>query len=269
MKPLHIFTFLLIVGILASMTSCIPQQKMMLMQYENLNDSAYANAFIREDSVMLEYKIQPNDYLYVLITTVEKDLSQFLSPLGGMNFLNETNQALIGYYVDDEGFIDFPYLGKIKVGGFSVAEAHQQVRQAAQKMIGNEMRVEVRLINNYINVLGEVKKEGIYNMTKNRVTIFEALSLAGGLTDYARRTDIKVFREVNGKNKVYQIDVTSGKLISGQMFYVFPNDVIYVEPMKAKAWGINPTFSLQVLSSVISTGLTILLLIQGISAVSI
>jgi len=149
-----------------------------------------------------------------------------------------------------------------------VKEAQLRVKESAKKILGDRVRVEVKLINNYVNVLGEVRKEGIYNMTKNRITIYEALTLAGGLTEYGRRQEVKVFRNVNGKQKVYLVDVTSGNLIGNNMFYVFPNDVIYVEPMRAKSLGITPTFSLTLLTTMLTTTLTILLLVQQFSALN-
>jgi polysaccharide export outer membrane protein len=106
--------------------------------------------------------------------------------------------------------------------------------------------------------MGEVKTEGSFNMTKNKITIYEALTLAGGLTPYARRADVKVFRVVNGEKVVYLVDVLSGKLITDNMFYVFPNDQIYVEPMRAKSLGITPTFSLSVLTTLLSAYLLII-----------
>lgn len=254
--------------ILMFSSGCIPQKKILLMQYEKINDSSYANKFVGEDTVLQNYMVQPNDYLYIAVSTIEKELSIFMEPMGGINFLNETNQALIGYYVDDEGFVDFPYLGKINVGGCTVKEAQLRVKESAKKILGDRVRVEVKLINNYVNVLGEVRKEGIYNMTKNRITIYEALTLAGGLTEFGRRQEVKVFRNVNGKQKVYLVDVTSGNLIGNNMFYVFPNDVVYVEPMRAKSLGITPTFSLTLLTTMLTTTLTILLLVQQFSALN-
>ncbi len=262
-------TFILqAVVLILFMMSCIPQKKILLMQYEQINDSSYAGPFVHEDTILQAYLIQPNDYLYIAVTSLEKELSSFMEPMGGINFLNETNQALIGYYVDDEGFVDFPYLGKISVGGVTVKQAQQNVREAAGKILGDRIRVEVKLINNYINVLGEVRKEGIYNMTKNRITIYEALTLAGGLTEYARRQEVKVFRTVQGVRKVYLVDVTSGQLIGDQMFYVFPNDVIYIEPMRAKSIGITPTFSLTLFTTLLTTSLTVILLIQQFGALN-
>lgn len=262
------YTIWLLLFSLLLLNACIPQKKLLLMQYERINDSSYANKFAPDPYPMLEYLIQPNDYVYVSITTVEKELSQFMEPMGGINFLNQFNQALIGYYVDDDGFILFPYIGKIQVGNMTVRQAQEQVKIAARVILGDKVRVEFKLINNYVNVLGEVRKEGIYNMTKSRITIYEALTLAGGLTEHARRRDVKVFRKVGGQSVVYLVDVTSGKLIGEQMFYVLPNDVIYVEPMRAKMLGITPTFSMQLISTLMSTTITAILLYQQIRLLS-
>jgi polysaccharide export outer membrane protein len=101
-------------------------------------------------------------------------------------------------------------------------------------------------------MLGEFNKQGTYNMTRNKLGIYEAITLAGGLTDYAKRSKIKVLRTENGERKMYVIDVKSGNQVGKNMFYVYPNDVIYAEPMKAKALGVTPTFSLAVLTTIVS-----------------
>jgi len=223
------------------------------MQYDKLNDSTYANAFVPDPDPLTEYLIQPNDYLYVNVTTVEKPLSDFLAPGAGINFLDAGNQALVGYHVTDDSTIFFPYLGPIKVAGLTVRQAHDAIKAATGKILGDKVRIDVKLINNSVNIMGEVNREGLYNMTKNKITIYEALTLAGGLTPYARRKMIKVYRSVQGEKVVYLVDVTSGKLISENMFYVFPNDQIYVEPMRAKAIGLTPTFSLSIITTLLTT----------------
>jgi polysaccharide export outer membrane protein len=240
------------------LSSCIPQNKILLMQYDQLNDSAYANKFLGEEHPLTEYIIQPNDYLYVNITTIEKPLSDFLAPGGGLNFLDASNQALLGYHVSDDSTILFPYLGLIKVAGLTVRQSADEVKIAASKILGERLRVDVKLINNSVNIMGEVKSEGSFNMTKNKITIYEALTLAGGLTPYAKREYIKVFRKVGSENVVYLVDVLSGNLISGNMFYVFPNDQIYVDQMRAKSIGITPTFSLSVLMTLLTAYVLIL-----------
>ena len=244
------------------LSSCIPQKKLLLVQYDKINDSVYANKFVSDSGALREYLIQPNDYLYINVTTIEKTISQFMEPVSGLNFLDAGNQALLGYHVADDSTVQFPYLGIIKLGGLTVRQAHDTVKAAARIILGERVRVDVKLINNYVNIMGEVNKEGIYNMTKNKITILEALTLAGGFSEYARRKDVKVFRNISGKKEVFLVDVTSGNMIAKNMFYVFPNDVIYIEPMRAKTIGLTPTFSLTLLSTLMTTTLTFILLLQ-------
>jgi len=210
-----------------------------------------------EDSV---YRIQPNDYLYINITSVEKKITNFFEPVTAVNYITGENQSLTGYYVNDKGTIDFPYLGKIYLKGQTIEEAVETVRKESTKIIGN-CRIEIRLINNTISVMGEVTKQGLFRITKSKVNIYEAITLANGFTDYAKRDQVKVLRTVRGAKTLYMVDLNNGKLIGDNMFYVYPNDVIYVEPMRAKAIGLTPTFSL----SIITTLITFVVLVQSIS----
>jgi polysaccharide export outer membrane protein len=227
-----------------------------MMQYDKLIDSTYARTFTGktfEDSV---YRIQPNDYLYISITSVDKPITQFVEPVAGINYLNEENQALVGYHVDDYGNIHFPYIGAIRVGGLTILQAHDTIAKATT-ILAAKSRIEIRLINNTVYLLGEFTKQGSYNMTKNKLTVYEAITLGGGLTDYAKRDKIKVLRTENGVRKLYMIDLLSGNQIAKNMFFIYPNDIIYAEPMKAKAIGLTPTFSLSVLTTVVTFALLI------------
>lgn len=255
---------IIIAVVMIAFASCIPQSKIVLLQYDNINDSTYANAFVPEVDPMIEYRIQPNDYLYINVASIDRELSMFMEPLAGVNFLGAYNQALVGYHVDHHGMINFPFLGKIHLVGYTIDEAHDVMREEAQKLLGDQIRVDVRLINNVVNVMGEVRSEGNFNMTRSKITIFEAIALAGGFTDYARRGEVKVFRTVGGEHFVYAVDLTSGKLIGENMFYVFPNDVVYVEPMRAKALGLTPSFSLGMVSTLVTLTTAILFLLYGI-----
>lgn len=258
------FSGVLLAIVFFTFASCIPQSRIILLQYDHINDSTYANAFVPDPAPMLEYRIQPNDYLYVNVSSIDRELSMFMEPLAGVNFLGAYNQALVGYHVDHRGEIFFPFIGKIKLQGYTIDEAHDVIRNEAQKLLGDRIRVDVRLINNVVNVMGEVRSEGNFNMTRAKITIFEAIALAGGFTDYARRNQVKVFRTFDGEHLVYSVDLTSGQLIGENMFYVFPNDVIYVEPMRAKALGLTPSFSLGMISTLVTLTTGILFLLYGI-----
>jgi polysaccharide export outer membrane protein len=243
--------FLLIFLISGLLSSCIPQKKLLLMQYEKLIDSTYATTFEGTHFQDTVYRIQPNDYLYISITSVEKPITQFVEPVAGINYLNSENQALVGYHVYDDGQIYFPYIGMFKVGGLTLLQARDTVKVNVSKLVGR-CRIEITLINNTIYMLGEFQKQGTYNMTRNKLGIYEAITLAGGLTDYAKRDKIKILRTEHGVRKMYVVDVKSGNQIGKNMFYVYPNDVIYAEPMRAKSLGVTPTFSLAVLTTIVS-----------------
>lgn len=242
---------------LSTLYSCIPQKNLLLMQYDKLIDSTYATTFKGTQFEDTIYRIQPNDYLYISITSVEKPLTQFIEPVAGINYLNSENQALVGYHVYEDGTIYFPYLGIIKLGGLTLRAARDTIKVRAGSLVAR-CRVELTLINNTIYMLGEFNKQGTYNMTRNKLSIYEAVSLAGGLTDYAKRGKIKVLRNEHGERKMYVVDLKSGNQIGVNMFYVYPNDMIYAEPMKAKSLGVTPTFSLSILTTVLSVAVLLI-----------
>lgn len=246
----------ILLACLACLPACIPQKKVLLMQYDKLIDSTYANTFEGKHFGDSIYRILPNDYLYISITAVEKPISQFIEPIAGINYLNSENQALVGYHVYDDGTIFFPYLGNIPLGGLTISQARDTLKSHINKIIGR-CRVDVVLINNTIYMLGEFTRQGTFNMTRNKLSIYEAIALAGGLTDYAKRDKIKVLRTERGEKKMYLIDLRSGDLIGKNMFYVFPNDLIYAEPMKAKSMGITPTFSLSIVTTLVTFAILI------------
>jgi polysaccharide export outer membrane protein len=232
---------------------------MLLMQYDKLIDSTYAKTFTGKHFEDTVYRIQSNDYLYISITAVEKPITQFIEPMAGINYLNSENQALVGYHVYDDGTVYFPYVGLIRLGGLTLRQARDTVKANVVKIVGR-CRIEITLINNTIYMLGEFIKQGTYNMTRNKLSIYEAISLAGGFTDYAKRNKIKVLRTENGVRKMYLVDTRSGNQIGKNMFYVYPNDIIYAEPMRAKGYGITPTFSLSLITTIITFAVLIVTL---------
>lgn len=240
--------------------SCIPQKNLLLMQYDEAIDSTYALTFEGKEFADTVYRILPNDYLYINVGSVEKPITQVVEPLAGVNYLNQSNQALLGYHVQDDGTIFFPYVGYIKLGGLTINEARDTLRIKLANLVGRS-RIEIALVNNIVYMLGEFNEPGTFNMTRNKLGIFEAITLAHGLTDYAKRDKIKILRMENGKRKLYLVDLCSGNLIAKNMFYVYPNDVVYAEPMRAKSFGITPTFSLGILSAFLSLAVVLTTLV--------
>lgn len=243
--------FLLVVSLLFSLGGCIPQKKLNLMQIDRkLIDSLYYrndSSFSTIDSI---YRIQPNDYIYIKVQTVQKELSEFLEPITAVNYISSSNQALTGYVVTPDGYISIPYMGKIYIKGKTIKYLENVVQQKARQYL-NDPQVIVRLINNNITILGETIKQGVFQMGKTKISIYEAIALANGFDTYADRSELKVYRHEASGEKLYLVDLTRDAMQSN-VFYVYPNDVIVVDAMRAKMFGITPEFSLSILTSVIS-----------------
>lgn len=247
----HIVKLLFVVIVIAIISSCIPQERLILMQYDEMIDSTYALTFDGTEFADSEYRIQVNDYLFISIRAVEGGITDIFTSNAAIYQTSGKNQSLVGYYVNSDGTIDYPYLGRIYLKGQTLREAMETVKIASESLVG-KAKVEVRLINNSISILGEVVKPNSYFITKTKISIYEAISLGEGFTAYAKRNKVKVLRTTNGERKLYLVDLNSGQQIGKNMFFVYPNDVVYVEPMRAKSIGLTPTFSLTVLTTVIT-----------------
>jgi len=138
------------------------------------------------------------------------------------------------YLVDKEGNVDFPVLGTLNFGGKTKTEVVADLKMRLAKFIKGAI-INMRIMNYKITVQGEVNKPGSYTINSERVTLPEALSLAGDLTIYGKRENIIVVREVNGKKSFNKIDITKADFINSPFYYLSQNDLLYVEPNKARA----------------------------------
>lgn len=146
---------------------------------------------------------------------------------------NYPPELFMGYLVDMNGFIDFPVLGRIEVKGLSLEEAKDKIRGLLTPYL-KEPVVNMRFLNLKITVLGEVGVPGVHRLSNKRVTLLEALGMAGDLTDYANRTNILVIREEEGQRTYARIDLQTEDFFTSPYFYMQQNDLIYVEPIRAR-----------------------------------
>lgn len=145
---------------------------------------------------------------------------------------NTNNPFLPTYIIDNNGEIDLPQLGKVKVSGLSKIEAIQMLQVLASKYI-NKPIVNLKILNFQIAVLGEVKNPGTFNIVHDRITILEALALAGDMTISGVRKNVLVIRETNGKKEEFRLDLTNREVLNSPVYYLAQNDVVYVEPNNA------------------------------------
>ena len=182
-------------------------------------------------------RIQPGDKISVVIKSVDPQLSELFnlavtSYRVGSTGSSYSSQQISCYSVATDGTIDFPVLGKVRVTGLTREEiaAHIKESLVTQNLV-KEPVVTVEFENLHISVLGEVNKPGQFNVDRDQMTVLDALSKAGDLTIYGRRDNVTVLRQEDGKQKVYHIDLNSGRrLTSSPVYYLQQNDVIYVDP---------------------------------------
>ena len=210
----------------------------------------------------LEPVLQKNDILSIQVSSPNKEATEIfnkstsnLTPLSS----NNVNAQAPGYLVDQEGNIRFPLLGVIKAAGLTKRELRDQI---IEKLLSNGLLidpiVDIRYLNYKVSILGEVTNPSVVVIPSEKVSLLEALALAGDLTIYAKRDNILLIRETDGVKEVKRLDLTSKDIFSSPYYYLKSNDIIYVESNKSKV--INSNGSLQKTAIVIS-GLTLAVII--------
>jgi len=186
--------------------------------------------------------------MYVKIYSLNEEMSSLINQTIGSYqqnlFQNETSLFINGYTVSDSGNIEIPVLGRVLVAGKTMDEAISSIRQRADKYL-KDATVIVKLISFKVSVIGEVNRPGTYNNFNNQLTVLEAISMAGDITDYGNRKKILVLRPTYNGTRSFRLDLTSRNILTSDGFFLLPNDIIYVEPIKSKTFRINlPTISL-------------------------
>lgn len=214
-----------------------------------------------------EVKIHNDDLLAIMVNSKNPELAlPFNMPLVSyqMGYQNTYTQRILGYLVDSDGNIDFPILGKIHVAGMTRKELTTYLKQRLidEDYIKDPI-VTVQFLNFKISVMGEVNRPGSFDINSDRITLLEALSKAGDLTIYGRRDRVAVIREVDGVRTILYHDLRSSDIFQSPCYYLQQNDIVYVEPNKAKTGQsrINQNNSVSVWTSVISVLTSIVTLI--------
>lgn len=222
--------YMLLILLSASiMTSCVDSRKVTsdAISFQQLNDSLLRNSTAKFKSV-----IQQGDLLYIGVNTINEASARILNQqnfYGGMVASGgAANASSVGYLVDESGMISFPYIGQIKVAGLGRIEVSDNITQALKPYVSDAI-VSVRILNYKITVLGEVARPGTFSVPNERVTVLDAIGLAGDLTPFAKRNNIKIIRETNGTKITGELNLKSGDIFNSPFYYLQQNDVIYVE----------------------------------------
>ncbi|HTH57533.1 MAG TPA: polysaccharide biosynthesis/export family protein [Cyclobacteriaceae bacterium] len=241
------------------LSSCVPNRKFVYLQKNDLGkrDLAKDTTTRKYDVEAFDYKIQTNDILsirYNSLTTKEFDvLGQNQQVTGNL----VGGALLLGDLVDEQGQIPMPVVGKVTVAGLSVFQIQDTLQKLANVYLESPV-VKVRLLNYRATFLGEVFKEGSVTFNNNRVTLPEALGLAGGLSDLADRANVKIIRQVGSKAEVHYVNLLDEDLVKSPYYYVHQNDIIVVPALKLRPFR---TYFAQNLSLALSLASVVLLIV--------
>ena len=256
---------LLIIAIVYS--SCIPKKDLTYFQGDpSLKDTIY-------QLQNKPYRLQINDILMIDIKSSDPELVEVFNATQSNNRNNTSviNEEIIyfrGYSVDLHGNIRLPYIGDMNVLGYSISEVREKIEKELANYFKNnqDIFVNVKLAGVRFTILGEVKKPGPHTIYRDQVNIVEAIAAAGDIPMEGNRKNVTIIRKNIDKTEKFSIDLTNIDAIESEHFYIQPNDIVYVEPLKQKSWGTGVTGlqSISTIVTVLSLITTTMLLIQNI-----
>lgn len=229
---LLLLTLFCSLGYLLSCSSCTTAKKLTVMTDLGSGET------IRGPKPAPVYHIRAKDNLYVGIATPDQDLTKMTDPTTNgvslaMAYEGNVSRSVNGNLVDADGNITLPMLGKIPVAGMTLPEAEDTIKAVANQYLKNAT-VKVRLLSYKVTVIGEVKLPGVYYNYNSYITIFDAISLAQGITDYAKLQDVLVLRPTPRGTKTYSLNLNSKTVLLSDGYYLQPDDVVVLQPGKNK-----------------------------------
>jgi polysaccharide export outer membrane protein len=229
----------LLLSIIATFSSCVSQKQIAYFQKEpnNPDTISVAQAYVP--------LIQPGDILAIYVNSLNSAASSFFNPYpsSAATVLPDASQGTTagstpssssGFLVDANGEIEIPLVGNVKVSGLNTAQAKDIIRGKLKEYL-KEPTVSIRLLNYRVSIMGEVSKPSVYVIPNERITLPEALSMAGDLTIYAKRENIMIVRDNNGKKEFGRVNLNNRDVFTSPYYYLHSGDLIYVEQGKGKA----------------------------------
>jgi polysaccharide export outer membrane protein len=227
---------ILFLFIAISSTACRPTRNLVYFSDLKNNDNYQVKVASNAD-----LRFQPNDLLSIQLISLNQE-SNTLFNKGTLQINNTKNAAetgggentvIEGYLIDNNGQVDFPVLGKVKLAGLTKEEATQKMTAEIRKFVKDPI-VNIRLLNFKITVIGEVNKPSTFVVPTERINILEALGLAGDMTAYGKRENVLLVREREGVRSTNRLNLNNKEILNSPYFYLQQNDVVYVEPDKMK-----------------------------------
>jgi len=258
MKAKAIFTLkilsrLVLVAFLFS--SCVSQKKVQLLQEKSVKD--VSSGFINNRNTA--YHLQPGDQLYINVHSVDQKTSR-LFQTDFPNPMTATYQNLNSYRVEEDGYINFSFIDKVYVKGLTVKEVNDLLQKTVNEYF-KEATVVVKLVNYRVSVLGEVESPGTFIIENKQINILQAIAQAGGTKNFGNLKKVKLVRQTLNGSELYYLNLTDNGVLQSDQFYLLPNDVVYIEPLKSKSFAFD-NFPYAIILSTISTAAIVIALFK-------
>ena len=237
----------IILVLFLTVAGCVTNKKLTYLQTEGMREEFIA-------ITPATYVIQPYDNLFIKVVTPDPNLSDMFNTMSATSYgysVNELSADMLSYSVADDGTIELPYAGKFVAAGKTMSILKGEIEHALKSYISDAV-VVVKMVNNYVSIIGEVRNPGKYAIYKDRLNIFQALAMAGDLENYGNRKKIQLIRQTPEGNIIKEFSVNDRNIVGSQFFYVMPNDVIYVPPIKGRFFQID-VFPYSMILSTITT----------------
>ncbi|WP_256010047.1 polysaccharide biosynthesis/export family protein [Desertivirga xinjiangensis] len=222
------------IGVLSilSISACAPQRD--LVYFSDMTKKGAGNDIIINS---IEPRIQSSDLLNITVNSPSAEsnvlfAANYNTPAGNGDY------ELVGYRVNKNGNINFPVLGNVKLEGFTIEQAQQELTRELKNYVKNPI-VNIQFLNFKVTVIGEVNNPSTFTVTNDKITLLEALGMAGDMTAYGKRENVLIIRENNAKRTMVRVNLNKKDVLSSPYFYLKQNDVVYVEPDKAKSMEIS------------------------------
>ncbi|MDO4462421.1 MAG: polysaccharide biosynthesis/export family protein [Bacteroidia bacterium] len=249
--------------VLIALSSCIPQRKVMLLQDKHKEGDTIARIL---DKITDRYVLRPNDQLFVQVVSPNPEMSRYFNLGMGNTSSSAMTTSSMGaniyaYDIDDSVRIEMPTVGFVSLKGCTLSEAKVKIQEAVSGYL-TDFTLNVKLTSNSFVTLGEFGRQGMFTMRSPQLTIYEAIAMAGGMSVYAKRNEVQLMRRLeDGRVAIYDIDLLGRDIINSDLYYVYPNDVLYAKPSKVKVFGFGETLSFGLLSSSLSLVMSVISLI--------
>lgn len=214
---------MLLFSVLLLSESCITRKD--ISYFQDITDSTKTQPINRSFDAI----IQPGDILSIHVTSLSPEASSFFNVTGE----SIDQQVANTYLVNADGNVEMPLIGQIKVAGNTSPVAKFLIRNKLEKYLADPT-VSIRIRNFKVTVLGEVQSPGVYTIPNEKITLIEALGLAGDLTIFAQRSNVLIIREKDGQRQFMKVDLRSKEFFESEFYYLHSNDVVYVEPGKGR-----------------------------------